>query len=208
MTLQTLLDQHACIWRGRRSVSAGQRTVSTGFDALDLVLSGGGWPEGAICELLSEHRGIDLLPLVMPALKQFAGRGKVCLVDPPCIPYAPAWQMAGIGLEHVIWMKTQDAGEQRWVLEQGLRDSACVAVLAWPAVLSSTMLRRLQLAAEEGMTTGFIFRDMNASRMSSPAAVRMALDMRVDGIYMRLLKRRGGWPVDICLQPFSDPARA
>ena len=47
-----LLLQHPGIWRGDRLAQAGVDALPTGFAELDKQLPGGGWPRGALTEIV------------------------------------------------------------------------------------------------------------------------------------------------------------
>jgi hypothetical protein len=54
------------------------------------------------------------------------------------------------------------------------------------------MLRRLKLAAEEGGTPAFLLRPSRYRYETSPAALRLALTARDDGLDIEVLKSRSG----------------
>src|SRR5690606_40018000 len=100
--------------------------------ALDARLPHGGWPRRALSELLLPANGVGELALLLPTIARMtAAGGTVVLVAPPFIPYAPAWQAAGVDLAglHVVDASPRDA---LWAQEQCLRSGACAAVLGWP----------------------------------------------------------------------------
>jgi hypothetical protein len=193
--VSTALDsllQHPGIWR--RSAGAGRhvRAQPTGLGELDALLPGGGWPHGALTEILFAGDGIGELSLLMPALAELTRRRqRVVFVAPPYIPYAPALAAAGLDLHYVVQIEsTAHAGA--WSAEQCLRSGSCGAVLGWlhpadagPARESRTdrrtegttytQLRRLQLAAESGDALAFLFRPATAASKPSPAALRLRL---------------------------------
>jgi hypothetical protein len=78
-------------------------TLTSGFAALDAELPGGGWPLGALCELLPRHVGIGELRLLGPALASLSAAGRsLAWIAPPHRPYAPALAAAGIDLARVL----------------------------------------------------------------------------------------------------------
>ncbi len=195
MSLDTLL-QRADVWRGSRLTAAsGGRAVSSGFTELDALLPGGGWPQGALTELLMPRQGIGALRLLMPALAQLSHDDRwICWVAPPHIPYAPALVSAGVDLSRVLLVHPKARQDGLWAVEQSLRSGNCGAVLAWPALDDATVLRRLQLAAEAGDALGFLFRSRRSIKRPSPAALRVQLEPGIDGgLSVSILKRRGGW---------------
>ena len=58
--------QHPGIWRGNQRAQTVEDALPTGFAALDELLPGGGWPRGALTELLIGRQGIGELRLLMP----------------------------------------------------------------------------------------------------------------------------------------------
>jgi protein ImuA len=62
------LPDLANVWRAGELGSASLQTVATGYAALDGVLPGGGWPQGALVELLQPQAGLFEWGLVAPAL--------------------------------------------------------------------------------------------------------------------------------------------
>jgi len=72
---------HADVWRAHALALAPQRTVATGEALLDLHLPGGGWPVGALTELLQAPGVHNEWRLLAPALAG-CGTGPVVLVAP------------------------------------------------------------------------------------------------------------------------------
>jgi hypothetical protein len=177
------------LWRGQPATQAPADALPTGWAALDAVLPGGGWPMGALSEILLPADGVGELRLVWPALARLSGGdGVIAIVAPPYRAYAPAWQAAGLRHEslQVIDANPRDA---LWAAEQCLRSGACAAVLCWPHKADDRALRRLQVAAETGRTPGFAFRDAHASLNPSPAPLRIAIETAPHRL--RVLKCRG-----------------
>ena len=176
------------LWRGQAAQTAPD-AIATGWDALDAVLPGGGWPPAALSEILLSADGVGELRLVWPALARLAeGDGIIAVVAPPYRPYAPAWQAAG--LRHAaLQVIDADPRDALWAAEQCLRSGACSAVLCWPQKADDRALRRLQVAAETGRAPGFAFRPANAAMNPSPAPLRIAIDVAPHRL--RVLKCRG-----------------
>ena len=197
--MNTALDsvlRHPGIWRGDARAQAATDAVPTGFAELDELLPGGGWPRGALTEILVEREGIGELHLLLPALARLSqGSGWLAWVAPPHVPYAPALSAAGVGLKRLLVAQTQSAGDAWWAAEQALRSGACDAVLAWLRTPDERRMRRLQLAAETGQSWGVLFRPARAAQDRSPAALRLRLEPVANGLAVHILKRRGG-PVD------------
>ena len=180
------------VWRGDQLPGRASVSVATGWSALDRELPGGGWPAGSVGELCVSQPGQGELDLLWPALRDLTeSRKHVLLVSPPAIPYAPAWQQAGIVLERLHWIRPDKEEDAWWVLEQALRDRACGMVLAWlPVSPVDRVHRRLRLAAETGGAIGMLLTPDTAAQ-GSPAALRLSVSPLHDGLEVRILKRRG-----------------
>jgi len=186
------LEQHPGIWRGAELARSACPGIASGFAALDAELPGGGWPRGALTEILPQHEGIGELRILGPALAQLAAQGKfIAWIAPPHLPYAPALAAAGIALERIVIVKTTRDGDSLWAAEQALGSAACGGVLAWPHDIRFPQLRRLQLAAEDGRCLAVLFRPTQTAREPSPAVLRIALATAAGGLALSILKRRG-----------------
>jgi hypothetical protein len=182
------------VWQGRAGSSAAAGET-TGFAELDAALAGGGWPRGALTELLPERFGIGELRLLMPMFARLSrGPRWVTWIDPPYVPYAAGLHAWGVDLAHTLVVHPRDPRERLWALEQALRSGTCAAVLAWPGRLDGAALRRLQLAAEAGDCVGLLLRGKEARQSPSPAALRLSLAARRGGLEAEILKQRGGVP--------------
>lgn len=174
--------------------------VSTGYPALDENLHQGGWPMGAVTELLCDHTGIGELKILLPALAQYTQQGrKLVFVSPPYIPYAPALQYAGILLNQVVIVQVRSVIEQLWAVNQLLQADIAGAVLTWLAdgTAKHNQLRKLQLAAQASRGLAILFRPSRAATEASPAALRIALTPTQKTCRLHILKQRGGWPGQI-----------
>ncbi len=191
------LLRHPAIWRAGQPVAAPYETLATGFPVLDEALPGGGWPVGALTEILSAAEGIGELRLLMPALARLSGEGRwIMWIAPPYVPYAPALIHQGMDLSRVLWVRAGTETDSLWAGEQALRSRACGAVLLWPhpGTPDERSLRRLQLAAEDGKSWGLLFRTPETARRHSPAALRLSLEPLRQGVLARILKCRGRGP--------------
>ena len=198
-SLSPALLDHPGLWRGTDMARTRFAGISSGSKALDAELPGGGWPVGALTEILPAHEGIGELRLLGPALATISGqRHKLVWVAPPYVPYAPALAAAGIDMGCLLIVRANSGRDTLWATEQALASNACGAVLAWlPTTRASQAarypeLRRLQLAAERGQALAFLFRSPEYERESSPAALRIAMGTADGGVAVRIFKRRGG----------------
>jgi hypothetical protein len=106
-----------------------------------------------------------------------------------------------VQLERLLVIQAQQAEDILWSAEQALRCRSFGAVLAWPSAIKDRETRRLQLAAEAGGSTGFVYRCAEAALESSPAALRLKLHRTSSGaLEIRIVKAvrgRSGMSVKI-----------
>jgi cell division inhibitor SulA len=172
VAIDTLLAAQT-IWHAGRSPAIAAAGEPTGHAALDALLPQQGWPRRALTELLLPADGIGELGLLLPALARLTQAGqRVVVIAPPYLPYAPAWQAAGMDLDalDIVDASPRDA---LWAFEQCLRSGACAAVVGWPRQADAQALRRLQVAADSGDCIGFALRDSKHAGNPSPAALRL-----------------------------------
>lgn len=202
--LEKLLE-HPRLWRaGSRGDTAGWQGLTSGYPKLDRFLPGGGWPQHALTEILLEHYGTGELKLLMPALARLSQSddsqadlgvaGWIAWVAPPFEPYPPALLQWGINLSRVLVVRPKTASEALWAAEQALASGNCAAVLLWSEVLDDAASRRLQLAAEKGLSWAIAFRSLKALSQSSAAALRIRVMAGDRGTDLRIVKSRGGRP--------------
>ena len=207
-TLQEILRRQP-VWRGGAPSAAAGRAVPTGFAVLDRELPGGGWPAGALTEILAAREGVGELRLVLPVLAALTAAGRrIAWLAPPHLPYAPALAAAGVRLEHLAVVRAPGRRDALWAAEQVLRAGACHALLAWLPSVCYAELRRLAIAAEASPGIAVLFRTPGAARESSPCCLRLALEARDGRLVARILKRRGApLAAPLCI-PVGTPVRA
>ena len=187
----TQLLSHTAIWRGG-DCAPEPASVATGFAELDAVLPGGGWPRGALTELLLEREGIGELRLTLPALARLQREGRsIVWVAPPHRPYAPALAAAGLDLARLIVVRSACGRDALWAYEQALRAPECGAAFGWMSTSEERLLRRLQVAAREGRTWGVLWRRPGQRGSATAAPLRLSLAPREGRLAVRVLKRRG-----------------
>jgi cell division inhibitor SulA/protein ImuA len=195
-SLDALLASTSCLWKGRQP-SHVQQAFPTGHTRLDKRLPGGGWPRGAVTELITAHAGLGEFSLLFPALAAAGEEGRwLLLIDPPWIPYPAALHGHGVRLDRLLLIRSPCQGESLWACEQALRSMPESVVLTWPETIRFAALRRLQLAAESQGAMAFLFRPRAAATEASPAALRLQLDSVADGMRVEVLKCRGPRPAE------------
>ncbi len=192
MTVEALL-KHPALWKGRQQHEK-RETFSTGHPELDAALPSGGWPVGALTELMVAHEGVGEFTLLLPALAALTQQQQwIALVAPPYTPYAPALVNAGIALERLLVIDCNDAKDAYWTTEQLLRSAVFSSVVLWADKSSDERRqRRLQLAAEQGRSWAVCYRSHRAARTSSPAGLRIVLQHSNQHLKADIIKNRGG----------------
>lgn len=203
-SLDKLLEENPRVWRGRdRNLARTPAGLPSGYEKLDRHLPGGGWPQQALTEILTEQHGIGELQLLLPALASLsteepgsdhARPGWIAWVAPPFQPYPPALQKGGVNLSRMLIVRPRNDSEILWSAEQALSSGTCAAVLLWPETLDDRASRRLQLAAEKGNSWAIAFRPLAARSEPSAAALRIELRADRESTRLTILKSRGGSP--------------
>ena len=162
----------ATVWRADELAHPPGLVLATGHAALDSQLPGGGWPVGAMVEILQAQSGQNEWRLLLPALKlRPAGRGAGGRAA--CAVWAGAGR-AGAGCSRACCGCAAPTRPQRlWASEQALRCAEVVAVLAWLPQARAEQLRRLQMAAAQHGKLLFVMRPAQAQAESSPAVLRL-----------------------------------
>jgi hypothetical protein len=200
VALDTLLAART-LWHAGRNAAIAADGEPTGHAALDALLPQGGWPRRALTELLLPADGVGELALLLPTLARMTQAGStVAVIAPPYIPYAPAWQAAGVDLAllEIVEASPRDA---LWAFEQCLRSGACAAVLGWPVQADGPALRRLQVAADSGECLGFALRDRRHAANPSAAALRVEAIRDAQGDTRWQVRKCRGGPAPA--QPFA-----
>lgn len=197
------------LWHADELGLADSQVIGTGHEALDAQLPGGGWPVGAMTELLQASPDAPSWQLLLPALARAVrgGPGPVVLIGAPHEPFGPSLEARGLPVEALLWVRSDAPAARLWACEQALRCAEVAAVLAWLPQARVGELRRLQLAAAQHESLLFVFRPESAAQATSPARLRLQLSTCEEDrtqIDVRILKRRGP-PL---ASPLQLPARS
>lgn len=178
------------LWRA--SEQAQIRTEATGYHELDRILPGGGWPIGAVSEILHGRLGVGELSLALPLLARLTQKARpVALISPPLRPYAPRLAASGVQLQHLLIVeKSSDADDALWSAELLLRAGAA-AVMLWADKVKIQSLRRLQLAAESMDACALLLRSDQYADESTPSALRLKIWRARGAPQVEVLKCRG-----------------
>ena len=203
------LPLRADVWPAHALASASMAVLPTGDAVLDAQLPAGGWPIGALVEILQPPGVHSEWRLLLPALAR-SGGGAVVLTGAPYVPFAPALQAQGLRAQRLLLIDTVRVSSRLWASEQALRCADVDAVLVWLPQVHGAQLRRLQMAAAGFDKLLFVMRPQAARADASPAALRLhvvpqalyseppgAANMATfvgtgtDALAVQVLKRRG-----------------
>jgi len=190
--LQQLLARRDTWW-GRESTGTGQGQ-NTGFNDLDRILAGGGWPEQGLVELLCPLPCPAVLHLLLPVLAS-DGPGARLIANPPMRPSATMLARAGVPLDDLLILRSDDrATLLRASFEAIAGDTVRLALLWAPGgPLPAGTLRRLHLGAQQGRCLLILVRPRQAGRQPSPAPLRLDLSCPAPGeLTVTVHKQPGG----------------
>jgi protein ImuA len=198
-----LVALHSGLWTGSQLARVYGKTVDTGYAALSGELPGGGWPLGALVELLVQQPGVGEMRLLRPALATMSKR-PIALLQAPHIPNAVALSYLGLPMDKLMMLRAPKTADALWSAERVLNARSCGALLFWQQHIRSEALRRLHLAAQATETLLILIRPLATALDASPATLRLGVRPADGGIDVDVIKRRGPTRTDqltISLQP-------
>jgi protein ImuA len=181
---------HPDLWRASQLARAASRVVPCGDEALAAELPGGGWPRGALTDLLVQQTGCGELRLLRPAFERL-GSKPVVLLQPPHNVQPTAFAWWGLDPSNLLTVKALKTADALWAAEQILRAGTCGALVFWQQHVRPEAVRRLHLAAETSESLYFMVRPLATTRDASPAPLRLAIRAAKGGVDVQFLKRRG-----------------
>lgn len=182
-------DIHASLWRASQLARGRWMTLDTGYPALGAQMPGGGWPLGALVELLVQQGGVGEMRLLAPALSPL--KRPIALIQPPHVPNALGFSYIGMQPERLIHLNTPKTADALWSAEQILRAGSCGALLYWAQHVQASSLRRLHLAAQTSSTLFIMLRPLAAAQDASPAVLRLTVRPAAEGVSVEIIKRQG-----------------
>jgi hypothetical protein len=156
-----------------RTLQTAQRPqglyVSSGSEPMDRCLPWGGYAAGSLLELTCSKKprtaGWGGLSLALRIAKPWLENGKyLVIVDSHRRLCAPSLVAMNIPLERLIVIRTQNATDWVWGLDQVLRSPAIGALISPVTELGDRSARRLQLAVEQGGGVGIFLRDQGSAK--------------------------------------------
>ncbi len=157
----------------RAPLSPRSEILSTGSEALDLLLPDSGIIHGSLVEWVGGSSGL----LSLLVAKHLCGNdGQLMIVDRQRSFYPPSAAAWGIDLNRVVVIHPADAQEELWAYDQCLRSEGVSVVWGCIERLNSHNFRRLQLTAEKGSGIGFLIRPPTALKEPTWADVRLRVE--------------------------------
>ncbi|MCW5626562.1 MAG: translesion DNA synthesis-associated protein ImuA [Burkholderiales bacterium] len=195
------------VWRGNELLRRVGTVVSTGHGMLDRELPGGGWPCGALTELLQPQAAVTEWRVVGPALGRLVAEGgTVLLIGPPMPPHLPGLMQHGLNPQRLVWVDGDSPARRLWATEEAIKANVQGAVLAWLPEARPAQLRRLQSCAQRYGGPVFLFRPAQARIQASPAPLRLLVQPAANGdVRLQVLKRRGALHEGVLEMPALPP---
>lgn len=181
------------LWRANEVGTPVSSVLSTGFEALDKELPGGGWPCHSLTEVLQPQPSIAEWRLLGPAMRAVVANGQdIVVVGPAQRPHLAGLQYVGIDQKHLVWIRADSPSERLWVTEQLVKANACGMLVAWLPQARQEQIRRLQVCAQACDGPVILCRPASAEHEASAAPLRIQLTYGVDWeLRVHVLKRRG-----------------
>lgn len=157
-----------------------RQIIPTELAPLDGILPQGGLPTASVVEWVSEQPGLSAGTLALRCARPF-------LREPGCLAVVDPWHEfhaavpAGISLSRILVVRPAPArpsaglSEALWSLEQIARCPGIRVAVCWLDRVSSTVLRRLQLAVEQSGVTVFLIRPATVLRHPSWSDLRLVV---------------------------------
>jgi protein ImuA len=134
--------------------------IDIGLGAIKKAFPGNAFPLGAVHELVADS--METMVASRGFMAAIIGRlmklGGVLLWIGPTKVFPPALLAFGIPPSQVVFIDLHRDRDVLWVMEEGLKSTGLVAVIAEARELTLNASRRLQLAVEQSGVTGFILR--------------------------------------------------
>lgn len=159
-----------------RPASLMVQTVETGLKVLDDILPGHGFSTGSVVEWISDQPGMFAGSIALSCIRPFLKMsGCLAVIDSHGEFYLPAAVARGIPASRILLVRPDHPSDSLWALEQASLSAGVRVVLCWLDRVSSTVMRRLQLAVERSGVTVFLIRPAQVLQQPSWADLRLTL---------------------------------
>ena len=145
---------------GNESISGEQEILPLGLAEIDQTLPAGGLACGEVHEVSGNAVG-GFAAWLAGRLVRHAGGAVLWCVKPGSTSqlYGPGLAAFGLDVGRLVIVHSRRRTDMLWAMEESLRCSSFAAVIGeYVDAINLTAIRRLQLAAKAGGTTGFILR--------------------------------------------------
>jgi len=198
-------------WKGDTKTLFSQKTLDTGFEALNEQLHNKGWPLSTLIDvsflsnirfnqnkntmneaLLSQGASFFLFST---AINQSCRHGHhIALINPPAQPYGPNLARE-ISLEQLLLVRPENKNDFIACFKELSRSTAFNAIMAWSPKqsLTYTELRKLQLASKENQGLSIIFRSSYTANQASPANLRLHTHWLEKSLQVHISKQKGSF---------------
>lgn len=193
----TELLRRADIWRGKSNAPHSrleQPSWDTGYPAFNLALRYQGWPLGQLIEACQPQQPYAEWLLWGPAIARCTQQQRIAvLVNPPAIPLLSGLERLGLDPTYLWIIQAQARKDFLPTLQELIHANSICALLAWEPKhsLAYTELRKLQLNCSQNALACCLFRASKQKMQSSPAALRLALQLQKQTLNVEVFKQKG-----------------
>ena len=189
------------LWQGNTETTI--EVTDTGFPELNVQLCGQGWPAHMLIEFLTDDFFSAPIQCALATWRSQQDARWIAFVNPPLTPCTERLMQEGIETSKVDIINVT-ADQFAWCLEQLALAESTRSVIAWETeTLTSTQLRRLQLACQRGKTQLFLIRQPTHRHQASPAPVRASINPSTTGFEITIFKQPGTNTKSPVLVPFE-----
>jgi len=177
------------LWQGNTETSI--EVTDTGFPELNTHLCSQGWPAHMLIEFLTNDFFSAPIQCALATWRSQHDARWIAFVNPPLTPCTERLMQEGIDTEKVDIIDAP-TDQFAWCLEHLALAASTRSIIAWEQeTLTSTQLRRLQLACQRGQTQLFLVRQLTHRHQASPAPVRVSMNPSITGVEITVFKQPG-----------------
>ena len=195
--MQSLLDtlhNRQWLWQGAIQRQK-QHVCRSGYQELDDKIIGG-IPETGVIEIRTAN-GIGELRAIVPYLQQQQDKGLIVFIAPPAMIGSEFLHHQQIETNNILLL-TPTTEDALWCAEQCLKSGSCASVVLWHQDFEVFQVRRLNLAAEQGKASLFIYRHSQA-HYNLPVSLSLSFEADEMGLNVTVNRCKAGKPS----QPFN-----
>lgn len=183
MAIPAELRQRIARLEGFENRIQHNHVLPLGLPEIDDHLPWRGLPLGALHEVLGDHSAAAFSAALLARTQQHHHQPAVWIGTEESL-YGPGLAAFGLHLPELLVVLATNPTDILWAAEEALREGGVGAVVAEIGDLDLTASRRLQLAAETGMTLGLAIRP--ASKTTTASLTRWQIKTAPSGYAMPL----------------------